>query len=56
MLINIRHIYIHISLGIQNYDNVTMCITCILLHYYMQFTACIFITCIPTCTVCDSLK
>ena len=31
MLINIKHIYIYISLGIQNYDNVTM-------YYYMHFT------------------
>ena len=32
MLINIKHIYIYISIDIQNYDNVTR-------YYYMHFTA-----------------
>ena len=39
MLINIKHIYVHISLGIQNYDNVTM-------YYYMHFTLLNVIYCV----------
>ena len=50
MLINIKHIYMYISVYIQNYDNVTMyncmyfttllhvmyyIITCNVLYYYM---------------------